>query len=288
MPELPEVEVVRRSLDSLVCGLKIINVDILNNKLRYKIPKTIKSALKNRKIISVRRRAKYLLIDTEDNNTLLIHLGMTGKIFILNKRKKLTIKTSFYYNSKILHKHDHIKIILGKYVELIYNDVRKFGFIKLLKTNLSKNNSNLSNLGPEPLSMNFNFKYLKTSCLKSKKNIKNFLMDQKYIAGLGNIYVNEILFKSSINPKKMTCSLKILEIKNIVKNTKIILYDSIKKGGSSIKDFNDISGKKGNFQQSFMVYDRESKDCMKKTCRSKIKKIYISNRSTFFCKNCQK
>ena len=92
----------------------------------------------------------------------------------------------------------------------------------------------------------------------------------------------------SINPKKMTCSLKILEIKNIVKNTKIILYDSIKKGGSSIKDFNDISGKKGNFQQSFMVYDRESKDCMKKTCRSKIKKIYISNRSTLFCKNCQK
>ena len=288
MPELPEVEVVRRSLDTLICGLKIKKVDILNNKLRYVINPKVKNVLKNLKIISVKRRGKFLLINIEKNKTLLVHLGMTGKILILNKRKKISLKTSFYYNLQIDKKHNHLRIKFNNYKELIYNDVRKFGFIKLLKTNNIGSCINLLNLGPEPLSKKFNFQYMKIQSLKSKKNIKNFLMDQKYVSGLGNIYVNEILFLSSINPRKLIFKLNKIEILRILKNTKKILNDSIIQGGSSIKDFKGISGKEGYFQQSFKVYNRHKMGCMKKTCKGIIKKIYIGNRSTFFCKKCQK
>ena len=288
MPELPEVEVVRRSVDTLICGLKIKKVDILNNKLRYVINPKVKNVLKNLKIISVKRRGKFLLINIENNKTLLVHLGMTGKILILNKRKKISLKTSFYYNLQIDKKHNHLRIKFNNYKELIYNDVRKFGFIKLLKTNNIGSCINLLNLGPEPLSKKFNFQYMKIQSLKSKKNIKNFLMDQKYVSGLGNIYVNEILFLSSINPRKLIFKLNKIEILRILKNTKKILNDSIIQGGSSIKDFKGISGKEGYFQQSFKVYNRHKMGCMKKTCKGIIKKIYIGNRSTFFCKNCQK
>ena len=288
MPELPEVEVVRISLDTIICGLKIKNVDILNKKLRYIISANVKKDLKKQKIISVKRRAKFLLINIQKNNTLLIHLGMTGKIFILNKSDKTTIKTSFYYSPKILKKHNHLGIKFNKYIELIYNDVRKFGFIKLLKTDQSNNCVNLISLGPEPLNNKFNFHYMKTRIIKCNKNIKNFLMDQKHVSGLGNIYVNEILFKSSINPRKLTHKISDFEINKIIINTKKILKDSIRQGGSTIRDFKSTSGQKGVFQQSFMVYDRENKGCMKKKCKGNIKKIYIGNRSTFFCQNCQK
>tara|TARA_B100001029_G_scaffold175102_1_gene176113 strand:+ start:481 stop:1347 length:867 start_codon:yes stop_codon:yes gene_type:complete len=288
MPELPEVEVVRRSLNTLICGLKITKVDILNNKLRYVINPKLKKVINKQKIISVKRRGKFLLINIENNKTLLFHLGMTGKILILNKKKNITMKTSFYYNSKIDKKHNHIKIKFNNYIDLIYNDIRKFGFIKLLKTQDIKNCINLSSLGPEPLGKKFNFKYFKKKSLGSKKNIKNFLMDQKYVSGLGNIYVNEILFLSSINPKKLTFELSNIEIIKILKNTRMILSDSINQGGSSIKDFKGILGERGGFQQNFRVYDRNNESCMKKTCDGMIKKIYLSNRSTFFCQKCQK
>ena len=287
MPELPEVEVVRRSLDTLICGLKIIKVDILNNKLRYPINQKLKKVLKKLKIISINRRGKFILINIEKNKTLLVHLGMTGKILILNKKRKINLKTSFYYNSIINKKHNHLRIKFNNCNEFIYNDIRKFGFIKLLKTNNIDNCINLFNLGPEPLSKKFNFQYVKKQCSKSKKNIKNFLMDQKNVSGLGNIYVNEILFQSSINPRKLMYKLNNTEISRVLKNTKIILNDAIRQGGSSIKDFKGTTGKEGYFQQSFKVYNRDNKGCMKKTCRGVIKKIYIGNRSTFFCKNCQ-
>ena len=287
MPELPEVEVVRRSLDTLICGLKIKKVDILNNKLRYVINPKVKNVLKNLKIISVKRRGKFLLINIENNKTLLVHLGMTGKILILNKRKKISLKTSFYYNLQIDKKHNHLRIKFNNYKELIYNDVRKFGFIKLLKTNNIGSCINLLNLGPEPLSKSFNFKYLKFKCLKSQKNIKNFLMDQKYVSGIGNIYANEIIHLSTISPRKKVYNLSAKKISLLVKNVKKILKEAIRFGGSSIKDFRGIGGDKGNFQQKFRVYNREGCTCKKKACGGLIKKIYISNRSSFFCSICQ-
>ena len=288
MPELPEVEVVKRSLQSFIKGRKIKKITILNRKLRYKIKKNFENHIKNQKIIFTKRRSKFLLLGLEKRNIILIHLGMTGKLFIFNQSSKKLLKTSFYYENKIDKKHNHLIFEFNRNMSLIYNDVRKFGFIKLISLRNFKNNNHLIHLGPEPLNKKFNITYLMKKIRNIKKNVKNFLMDQKNVAGLGNIYVNEILHTSSINPRKISKNLKLDEIKKIIKNTKIILKKAIFLGGSSIRDFKGISGDTGNFQQKFKVYGREGQLCRKSGCKGIIKKIYISNRSTFHCIKCQK
>ena len=288
MPELPEVEVVRRSLHSFIKGLKIKQITILNRKLRYEIKNNLEKEVKNQKVIFIKRRSKFILIGFENEKTILIHLGMTGKIFIYNQSSNKYSKTSFYYENKIDKKHNHLLIIFNKKIHLVYNDVRKFGFIKLISTKEIDKNKHIIDLGPEPLSKKFNFKYLNKKISNIEKNIKNFLMDQKLLSGLGNIYVNEILYLCSIYPRKISKKLNKNERTKVVKNTKITLKRAIDHGGSSIKDFKGISGNKGNFQQKFMVYGREGLVCKKSSCRGIIKKIYISNRSTFYCSKCQK
>ena len=288
MPELPEVEVVKRSLEKVLKNLVIKKVKINNNRLRYLINKKEFNKIVNCKIISVERRSKYILLNLKQHFTILIHLGMTGKLFIVNKNKKRQ-KTSFYYNiSANDNKHDHVIIHLNKQLKLIYNDVRKFGFIKIINSSFLMENNHLKHLGPEPLSVKFNFKFFKHYIINKNKNLKNILMDQKFISGLGNIYVNEILFLSRLNPKKSARTLKDHEIIKIIKNTKKILKKSIIFGGSSINDFENTDGKKGNFQQQFNVYSREKLKCLKHGCHDFIKKTYISNRATFFCSSCQK
>ena len=287
MPELPEVEVVRRSLSNFIPGLKINKVNIFNSNLRFKISKNLKKNVEKQKITSISRRAKFLLIKLQNNKVILIHLGMTGKIFIKNKKTESTLVTSFYYDNKFKKKHNHLILYLNNSTELIYNDVRKFGFIKILEFDQLQYNQHIYKLGPEPLSKNFNYNYLLSAVRKCKKNVKNFLMDQKYISGLGNIYANEILFSSSINPRKLVKKISNGQVVKIVLNTKKILMRSIQLGGSSIRDFNTVSGQKGKYQEMFMVYDRENKLCRKKKCNGRVKKIYINNRSTFFCNKCQ-
>ena len=288
MPELPEVEVVRRSLSNLILGLKIKKVTIFSKKLRFKLSKNLKKNVENQKIISISRRGKFLLIKLQNRKVILIHFGMTGKIFIKDKKKRSTHVTSFYYNKIFKKKHNHLIFNLNNSLDLIYNDVRKFGFIKVVELKNIDLNQHMSQLGPEPLSDSFNSYYIKSVIQKSHLNVKNFLMSQKYVSGLGNIYVNEILFLSLINPRKQVSKLTSGEVEKIILNTKKILKLSIQLGGSSISDFNGVSGRSGSFQQKFMVYDREDNNCRKKNCKRTIKKIYISNRSTFFCKNCQK
>jgi formamidopyrimidine-DNA glycosylase len=181
-----------------------------------------------------------------------------------------------------------VYFVLNKNIKLIYNDVRKFGFIKILFTANLKKNRHIKLLGPEPLSKKFDYKYFKSFINKKNKKIKDILMDQKFVAGLGNIYVNEILFFSKLNPNTKAKKLSPIKIKKILFFTKKILKKSIKEGGSSIKDFYDGNGKTGNFQQLFNVYGRDGKECLSSRCYSKITKINISNRATFFCNICQK
>jgi len=288
MPELPEVEVVKRSLKNNIINLNIKKVTINTNKLRYKINKSKFNKIKDIKILDIKRRSKYLLIKLEKNITILAHLGMTGKFFILDKtgtRKK----TSFYYrlnnNDK---KHNHLIFNLNKGKKLIYNDVRKFGFIKIIASKNISTHPHLKFLGPEPLLKQFNIKYIQNYIQNKNRNIKDILMDQKFVSGLGNIYVNEILFLSKIKPNKRTKNLNIGEMKKIIYFTKSILKKSIKEGGSSIKDFNDSEGKQGVFQQQFNVYGREGEKCTTGKCDKVIKKMVISQRATFFCKSCQK
>ena len=177
---------------------------------------------------------------------------------------------------------------LSKKQKLIYNDVRKFGFIKFLKYKNLEKISHIKNLGPEPLSTKFNVIYFKNYILKRNRTIKDILMDQKFVSGLGNIYVNEILFYSGVRPVKKVNNLSNNEIKKIVKYTKKIISKAIIFGGSSIKDFSSSSGKKGSFQQYFSVYGKKGENCPKVKCTGKIKKIVIANRSSFFCDKCQK
>jgi len=287
MPELPEVEVVKRSLENKLKNLTIKRVFINNNKLRYKIDNKQFYKITGRKIISVKRRSKYLLINLNQNLTILAHLGMTGKFFIIDNNKKH--KTSFYYLLKKSDtKHDHLTFFFNKGFKLIYNDVRKFGFIKLFPSKNVYKCGHLEYLGPEPLSKKFNINYFKKYILKKKTKIKDLLMDQKFVAGLGNIYCNEILFLCKISPNRIVKKINKKEVFKLIKLTKKVLKKSISQGGSSIKDFASTEGKNGNFQQTFNVYNREKNRCNTTKCLEVIKKIYTSSRSSFFCPKCQK
>tara|TARA_B100000401_G_scaffold437867_1_gene384540 strand:+ start:982 stop:1848 length:867 start_codon:yes stop_codon:yes gene_type:complete len=288
MPELPEVEVVKRSLKNSIKDLTIKKMTFNSYKLRYKIKKKDFNKIINKKILSIKRRSKYLFIILSQGLTILIHLGMTGKFFIVNKNG-IKSKTSFYYqiNDKD-HKHNHIIFHLSKNTKLIYNDVRKFGFIKIFPSNKLKQNSHLKFLGPEPLSAKFDLKYFKKYIINKKRKLKDILMDQKFVSGLGNIYVNEILFLSKLKPTKTTRSLKNSDMIKILYFTRKILRSSIKTGGSSIKNFEDSFGVSGKFQQQFNVYARDGEKCTKNKCSGIIKKSNISNRSSFFCTTCQK
>ena len=289
MPELPEVEVVKRSLERNILNLIIKKVKIKDTNLRYKVDKIGLSKLIGKKITKIERRSKFLIFEIGKTYRLLVHLGMTGKFFFTdNKDNKF--KTSFYYflNYKKDQKHDRVVFVLNNKQKLIYNDVRKFGFIKIYSSDSITKSQHLTRLGPEPLEKNWNFSYLKKYVFRRERSIKNILMDQKCVSGLGNIYVNEILFLSRIKPVRQATKLKNFEIEKIIKFSKKILNNSIKLGGSTIKDFSSENGKKGDFQQYFKVYGRENQDCSNIDCNSRIIRTVISNRATFFCKNCQK
>ena len=285
MPELPEVEVLKLSLSRFINKATIKKVEILNKNLRYKISHSLVKKLKGKKILKITRRAKYIIIHFE-NFFLLLHLGMTGLIFF-NKIESINeIKTSFYYDkSNIKKKHNHFKIYFNNGLVMVYNDVRKFGFIKLLK-NIS--DRPLSKLGPEPLGKSFNYNYFSKKIKNITKNIKNLLLDQHFVSGLGNIYVNEVLFESKLSPYKVARNINRIKVILIIKFIKKIIKDAIKKGGSSIKDYKHTDGEFGKYQDSFKVYGRKGLPCTKKGCNALIKRAFIGQRSTFFCPKCQK
>ena len=289
MPELPEVEVVKRSLTNKAQNSIVKTIKINDGRLRYKIDRNLIRKIIGLKIEKITRRSKYLLFYFNKNIVMLVHLGMTGKFFFLD-RTNTKYKTSFYYNidEKKDKKHDRVIFNLSNNQKLIYNDVRKFGFIKFLNKDQLNENLHLKKLGPEPLHKKYTFNYFKKYTLGKNRAIKETLMNQEFVSGLGNIYTNEILFFSKIKPTKKTKDLSNEDIKKVIKFTKKILFKAIKLGGSSIKDFSSDNGKKGLFQQYFSVYGRKGEKCFNKTCNSNIIKIVIGNRASFYCPKCQK
>ena len=288
MPELPEVEVVKKSLRKTIYDLTIKNIEINNKFLRYKINEKLMKRMIKSKILSITRRSKYIFINLDNDHTILVHLGMTGKLIIVDANKN-EHKTSFYY--KLIDTktaHNHLKFKFNKSITLIYNDVRKFGFFKIFKTKDILLSSHLKNLGPEPLSKKFDFDYFKKNIKKRKLFLKDLLMNQKFVSGLGNIYVNEAIFLSKLNPKIKAKNISSKKIKSLISSIKKVLSKAIKEGGSSIKNFNNTEGRKGNFQQYFNVYGREGLSCTRSNCIGTIKRTVISNRSTFYCAICQK
>jgi len=287
MPELPEVEIVKRSLKNKVNYKKIKKIIITNRNLRFKIQKNFEKLLEGRLITNVSRFSKYIILTLDNQNYCLIHLGMSGTLHLINYKKNEKITNLSFYHSKTLpKKHNHIKVKFSNFT-IIYNDPRRFGFFKLLN-NKNELKKYFLRSGPEAISSKFNFKYIRYKFINKKKNIKNFLLDQRFVSGIGNIYANEILFYSKINPLKTANKITNNEIKKLVKYSKLVLNLAIKFGGSSIRDFKNAKGISGLFQNKFKVYNRENKNCVSKKCKGKINKIFISNRSSFFCKFCQK
>jgi formamidopyrimidine-DNA glycosylase len=287
MPELPEVEIVRQSLAKKIHKKKIKKVIIKNRNLRFKIPLKFEELLQNKIIKKVTRFSKYLILSFSDGSFCLIHLGMSGTIHLIKKKNftKFT-NVSFYNSSNLPKKHNHIEIQF-KDLKIVYNDPRRFGFFIFINNKQDLLNR-FSHLGPEPFFKNFNLNYLLKYFFNKRKDIKSFLIDQKFVSGIGNIYASEILFLSKINPTKHAMKLSKKDCQKIIFYSKSVLNKAIQKGGSSIRDFKNTSGKNGNFQKEFKVYQRENLKCLRYKCGGKIKKIFICNRSTFFCNICQK
>ena len=276
MPELPEVETVRLAISKVVNKALIEKVDIFRYDLRWKIKDDLKIDLEKDFFKTPFRLGKYILIPTNKENVLLIHLGMSGQIKIQNKKYEKT-------------KHDHINIVVKTECDLTYNitynDPRRFGFIDLLKKKDIHKHFLLNKLGVEALGRELTVSNLKPLFINRKKSIKNTLIDQTVIAGIGNIYASEILYKAKIHPFRSTNSLSEIDLESIIKACRFILKKAIKLGGTTIKNHAQPDGKLGYFKQKLKVYGREGKKCF--SCKNKILNNSIANRSTYYCDYCQ-
>jgi formamidopyrimidine-DNA glycosylase len=211
---------------------------------------------------------------------------MSGTIHLINNRKKNDLTNLSFYNSPFLpKKHNHVEIIFDKF-RIVYNDPRRFGFFQMIK-NMNNLKKRFAHLGPEPFHFQFNLDYFKDFVKDKNRSVKDLLIDQKFVSGIGNIYANEILFMSKINPNKKIKFLNNKDCNQIIINSKKVLLDAIQKGGSSIRDFKNTDGYQGNFQDNFKVYQREGLNCKRVDCKGIIIKKVITSRSTFFCNSCQ-
>jgi formamidopyrimidine-DNA glycosylase len=286
MPELPEVEVTRKTLLKFVENKVIKNLTINNYNLRFKISSNFKKYVIGQKIIKILRRSKYILFFLQNNYVMISHLGMSGKFLIQNNRSKKILKTSFYYND-FSTKHNHLEFNFSKDLQMIYNDPRRFGFFILEKLNELNSNKFLKKLGPEPLSKDLRKDYLIKKIKKTKRTIKTLLMDQNFISGIGNIYASEILYLAKINPNKMSYKLSSTDVDRLYLAMRKVLKRAILLGGSSIKDFYSSEGQRGKFQNEFKVYGRENLNCLRVGCRGSISRVVSLGRASFFCKQCQ-
>ena len=274
MPELPEVETVCRALSKVMKNSTIKKIEFYRKDLRWQVKDNLEVSLKNNIFIDPYRRGKYILIPTNTDKIFLIHLGMSGQIRIKKK--------------DIVQKHDHMRMIVennNKHFVVTYNDSRRFGYIDLFKKKELREHFLLSKIGVEPLGRELTTEYLQNNFKKRVINIKNALIDQKIIAGIGNIYASEILYKAKINPLRKVNSLSQNDLNSIITFTKIILKKSIDVGGTTIRDHMQPDGSLGYFKQKLQVYGKVNEKC--KTCNSFIVKEVVSNRSTFICKHCQ-
>lgn len=268
MPELPEVQTVLDTLETKIKNRRIDDIKILYKPIVECNEKTFKNKLVGQHFRKFKRRGKYLLFEMDDI-TLVSHLRMEGKYFILDDK---------YPRSK----HDHVIFYLDNGKQLRYNDVRKFGRMELIEK--SDDYSNFKDLGPEPFSKDFNHKYCKQYFANKKKSIKEVLLDQSFVAGIGNIYADEILFAMRVNPNTLACKLTDENIKDLIASTRRILKKAIKAGGTTIRSYTSSLGVTGRFQLKLKVHTMEK--C--KVCNKDIKKIVVGGRGTYYCPKCQK
>jgi formamidopyrimidine-DNA glycosylase len=302
MPELPEVETVRLGLEPALEGRTITEARIRRGDLRRPFPEHFAERLTGRTVRKLTRRAKYILAALDSGETLVIHLGMSGRmsVYAEGKRRRLG---DYVYNPAPADagngKHDHVVLETDAPARIVFNDHRRFGLMTLIPTESLKEDKLFKDIGIEPLSDGFNAKYLAAALEGKKTPIKSALLDQRVVAGLGNIYVCEALFLARISPKRLAGAIKKEQIAALVRAIKKVLKDAIAAGGSTLRDHAQATGDPGSFQHRFLVYGREGKPCKdagsdrqgpddKKACRGTVKRIVQAGRSTFYCPACQK
>jgi formamidopyrimidine-DNA glycosylase len=291
MPELPEVETVRMGLEPVLDGHTFTKVVTRRGDLRRPFPPDFAKRLTGRKVKRLWRRAKYLLADLDDGETLVVHLGMSGRmaVYAEGRGRELGIYAHEAAHPEAGHgKHDHVIFETNAPAKIVFSDHRRFGLMTLLETDKLNDDPLFDGLGPEPLSKDFDAAYLKGALKGKRTPIKSALLDQRVVAGLGNIYVCEALFLAHISPKRLASKVQSDKIAPLVDDIKVTLKEAIKAGGSSLRDHARPDGSLGEFQHRFRVYDREGKPCPGKGCKGKIKRIVQAGRSTFYCPSCQK
>lgn len=282
MPELPEVETVRRGLQPHLEGARLIRVTQNRPDLRFPLPEDFAHRLTGALIERLTRRAKYLLAELSTGETLVAHLGMTGR-FLVGEHKP----GQFHHGAGDDPKHTHLVFETDRGGRIAFNDARRFGYMDLIRTNGLALHPYFKGMGPEPLGSDFDAKALGAAVAGKKQNIKVTLLDQRIVAGLGNIYVSEALHRAHIHPERAAGSLKPAELKRLVQDVKTVLEEAIAAGGSTLKDFRAADGELGYFQHRFRVYDREDAPCPTPGCKGQISRIVQGGRSTFFCPACQ-
>lgn len=283
MPELPEVETVRRGLAPVMEGAVIARADINRPDLRWPFPANMAARLAGQKVLGLRRRSKYILADLASGETLLIHLGMSGRMLISGDPLG-----KFVHDHPVPEKHDHVVFHMDNGARITFNDPRRFGAMDLMDTATAETHPLLAKLGPEPLGNSFDETYL-TEALKGRNTpIKSALLDQRIVAGLGNIYVCETLFRAGISPKRRAGMISASRAASLVPIIREVLGDAILAGGSSLRDFRQADGELGYFQHNFDVYDREGEPCRTTGCTGHITRVVQSGRSSFYCPLCQR
>jgi formamidopyrimidine-DNA glycosylase len=293
MPELPEVETVRRGLAPAMEDARFEEVVAHRGDLRWPLPKDFAARLKGQTVVGLGRRAKYLLADLSSGDVLLMHLGMSGSFRVVDAGKAKT-PGLFHYQRSDYGTHDHVVFRMSSGATIAFNDPRRFGCMKLFPRRAIDEEPLLRSLGPEPLGNEFDAAMLAKACAGKKTNMKAALLDQRIVAGLGNIYVCEALNRSKISPRRQASTLATRagtpqeRAGPLVDSIKAVLADAIEAGGSSLRDHKQTNGELGYFQHRFRVYDREGKPCPTRGCSGTIKRIVQGGRSTFFCPVCQK
>ncbi len=283
MPELPEVETVMRGLQPAMEGAVIARAEVNRPDLRWPFPERMAERLTGARVTAMRRRSKYILADLDRGETLLIHLGMSGRMTVSGDPLG-----QFVHDHPARQKHDHVVFDMENGARITFNDPRRFGAMDLLETARADEHKLISALGPEPLGNDFHEDHLIAAFAGKKTPVKSALLDQGIIAGLGNIYVCEALFRAGVSPRRHAGQIAAHRVGAMVPIIREVLQDAIAAGGSSLKDFRQADGKLGYFQHSFDVYAREGEPCRREGCGGTIRRIVQSGRSSFYCGKCQR
>jgi len=297
MPELPEVETVRRGLAPAMEGARFAKVEVHRGDLRWPLPKDFAKRLEGNTVTGLGRRAKYLLADLSSGDVLLMHLGMSGSFHVFYEKGHHAGggAAGNYYHERSQHvTHDHVVFHMSSGAIVTFNDPRRFGSMKIVAREKLDAEPLLNRLGPEPLGNEFDAAMLARACKGKKTSLKAALSDQRVVAGLGNIYVCEALYRARLSPKRQASTIATRSgapndrAERLVEGIKAVLHDAIKAGGSSLRDHKRTDGELGMFQHNFRVYDREGQKCRTPGCGGTVKRIVQNGRSTFFCPSCQK